>query len=142
MTDRGRLQSLHGRFVHPCAKPAPWAVHALKAQCWFNEVRSRKPQTFVPGGAPLDPTGGGGVGRCDFCAWASLTARDHWGRVEREHAVTASNLFKVRLLGAGRRVGWLASGGRRGNAECGEGVGTREGEARAAGTRAGGRVGG
>lgn len=64
-------------------------------QSWFNEIRSRKPQTFRStnvGGN--DPTLGGGFGRCDFCDWHHYTAEDTFGRIENEHAVTASNLFK------------------------------------------------
>ena len=38
-----------------------------------------------------DPTLGKG---CDFCSWQELTARDSFGRIENEHAVTGSNLFK------------------------------------------------
>ena len=32
---------------------------------------------------------------CDFCHWRELTAADTFGRVENEHAVSASNLFKI-----------------------------------------------
>lgn len=65
-------------------------------QCWYNEARTRKPQTFVAAdgaAAALDPTGGGGAS-CDFCQWPTLTAADSFGRVEGPHAVSASNLFK------------------------------------------------
>ncbi|KXZ43867.1 hypothetical protein GPECTOR_78g55 [Gonium pectorale] len=66
---------------------------ATLEQTWFNEVRTRKPQTFKTASAGIaDPTDGGK--RCDFCAWQMLTAEDAWGRVERPHAVTGSNLFK------------------------------------------------
>ena len=40
----------------------------------------------------------GGACECDFCRWADLTAEDEWGRIETEHAVSASNLFKVHGL--------------------------------------------
>eukprot|EP00887_Chlorella_sp_A99_P007270 scaffold2.g7270.t1 len=60
-------------------------------QCWYNEARSSKPQTFSAPTSPADPTIGRG---CDFCDWQALTAADTWGRVERPHAVSASNLFK------------------------------------------------
>ncbi|PRW33028.1 hypothetical protein C2E21_8036 [Chlorella sorokiniana] len=65
------------------------------AQCWFNEARTRKPQTFATAAseaAAFDATGGGE--NCDFCRWQELTAEDTWGRVEGPHAVSASNLFK------------------------------------------------
>lgn len=70
-------------------------------QTWFNEARTRKPQTFKPDPAAAaasvqrgfaDPTDGGS--RCDFCRWPELTAQDAWGRMEARHAVTGSNLFK------------------------------------------------
>ncbi|GAX74398.1 hypothetical protein CEUSTIGMA_g1846.t1 [Chlamydomonas eustigma] len=86
-------------------------------QTWFNEVRSKKPQTFkavstgasatseqqmLPSNNPtpeasatsssLDTTNGGQ--NCDFCKWREMTAQDTFGRLEREHAVTGSNLFK------------------------------------------------
>ncbi|GFH32496.1 uncharacterized protein HaLaN_31724, partial [Haematococcus lacustris] len=61
---------------------------------WFNEVRGRKPQTFTASQTLVDPTGGGGPGKCDFCDWENMTAQDSWGRHDRPHAVTASNLFK------------------------------------------------
>ncbi|KAL6761847.1 hypothetical protein V8C86DRAFT_3131322 [Haematococcus lacustris] len=63
-------------------------------QAWFNEVRGRKPQTFKASQTLVDPTGGGGPGKCDFCDWENMTAEDSWGRHDRPHAVTASNLFK------------------------------------------------
>ncbi|EFJ45930.1 hypothetical protein VOLCADRAFT_93650 [Volvox carteri f. nagariensis] len=66
---------------------------ATLEQAWYNEVRTRKPQTFKSDAAALvDPTDGGRT--CDFCKWRTLTAEDAWGRIERAHAVTASNLFK------------------------------------------------
>ncbi|KAG2422558.1 hypothetical protein HXX76_015938 [Chlamydomonas incerta] len=66
---------------------------ATLEQAWFNEARTRKPQTFKADAAGVvDPTDGGR--RCDFCNWQQLTAEDTWGRVERPHAVTGSNLFK------------------------------------------------
>lgn len=59
----------------------------------YNEARTQKPQSFsVDSSGPLDPTDGGRT--CDFCRWQQLTAADTWGRAEREHAVSASNLFK------------------------------------------------
>ncbi|PNH05460.1 hypothetical protein TSOC_008285, partial [Tetrabaena socialis] len=62
-------------------------------QTWFNEARTRKPQTFkAEAGGAVDPTDGGR--RCDFCRWQELTAEDSWGRHEGPHAVSASNLFK------------------------------------------------
>eukprot|EP00195_Chlamydomonas_chlamydogama_P000502 CAMPEP_0202919522 /NCGR_PEP_ID=MMETSP1392-20130828/76056_1 /ASSEMBLY_ACC=CAM_ASM_000868 /TAXON_ID=225041 /ORGANISM="Chlamydomonas chlamydogama, Strain SAG 11-48b" /LENGTH=480 /DNA_ID=CAMNT_0049612915 /DNA_START=177 /DNA_END=1620 /DNA_ORIENTATION=+ len=66
-------------------------------QAWFNEQRTRKPQTFKKdaGGdadKPADPTKGGL--NCDFCNWQELTAEDTFGRIELPHAVTGSNLFK------------------------------------------------
>ncbi|KAL4422818.1 hypothetical protein ABPG75_009015 [Micractinium tetrahymenae] len=66
------------------------------AQCWYNEERTRKPQTFAAAAADaaaFDPTDGGASG-CDFCDWQHLTAADTWGRAEGPHAVSASNLFK------------------------------------------------
>jgi hypothetical protein len=59
-----------------------------------NAQRTAKPQTFTAGGSAAlhDPTVGKG---CDFCDWHNLTAQDAWGRVENEHCVTASNLFKI-----------------------------------------------
>ncbi|GLI67736.1 hypothetical protein VaNZ11_011938 [Volvox africanus] len=66
---------------------------ATLEQAWYNEVRTRKPQTFKEDAACLvDPTDGGR--KCDFCNWQTLTAEDTWGRIERPHAVTGSNLFK------------------------------------------------
>ena len=64
--------------------------------CWWNPVRSSKPQNFTAAAAaaPADPTGGGGAERCDFCAWPELTAADPVGRIEGPHAVSCSNLFK------------------------------------------------
>ncbi len=56
---------------------APYGAKTIGAphlQVWFNEVRSRKPQTFTAGAGVVDPTGGGGPGRCDFCDWRELTA--------------------------------------------------------------------
>ena len=52
------------------------------AQCWYNEERTRKPQTFAAAAAEasaFDPTHGGARG-CDFCDWQHLTAADTWGR--------------------------------------------------------------
>ena len=74
-------------------------------QCWFNEQRTQKPQTFATAAAAaLDPTAGGGPGSaCDFCSWRELTAEDSWGRVEGPHAVSASNLFKWVPLGCWSR---------------------------------------
>ncbi|KAK9837468.1 hypothetical protein WJX81_004534 [Elliptochloris bilobata] len=63
----------------------------LGTQAWYNEARSSKPQTFAAAPAQ-DPTASSGS--CDFCRWRELTAEDAWGRVENEHALTASNLFK------------------------------------------------
>ncbi|GFR50092.1 hypothetical protein Agub_g12237 [Astrephomene gubernaculifera] len=67
---------------------------ATLEQAWFNAARTLKPQTFSPGssGAMADPTEGGR--NCDFCNWRQLTAEDEWGRLERPHAVSGSNLFK------------------------------------------------
>jgi hypothetical protein len=62
-------------------------------QAWFNEVRTRKPQTFTLASSGVqDPTQGGL--KCDFCQWELLTAEDEFGRIELAHAVTGSNLFK------------------------------------------------
>jgi len=56
----------------------------------WNPARTAKPQSFTAASVE-DPT----LGRsCDFCNWNSLTAADSFGRVELEHAVSASNLFK------------------------------------------------
>ncbi|KAL4448868.1 hypothetical protein ABPG77_007585 [Micractinium sp. CCAP 211/92] len=66
------------------------------AQCWYNEERTRKPQTFAAAAtdaSAFDPTDGGAKG-CDFCDWQQLTAADTWGRRAGPHAVSASNLFK------------------------------------------------
>lgn len=52
------------------------------AQCWYNEERTRKPQTFAAAAtdaSAFDPTDGGAKG-CDFCDWQQLTAADTWGR--------------------------------------------------------------
>ncbi|BDA47698.1 hypothetical protein COCOBI_10-5490 [Coccomyxa sp. Obi] len=64
----------------------------LGAQVWYNAERGRKPQTFTQDAALADPTDGGRT--CDFCQWRTLTAIDVFGRIERSHAVSASNLFK------------------------------------------------
>ncbi|KAK9844700.1 hypothetical protein WJX74_005673 [Apatococcus lobatus] len=62
-------------------------------QTWFNAVRKNKPQTFkAMDQQSHDATAAGK--NCDFCAWEHSTADDHFGRVESQHAVTASNLFK------------------------------------------------
>lgn len=55
-------------------------------QTWFNEARTKKPQSFVHDGEIADPTDGGK--NCDFCKWDTLTAEDSFGRIELEHAVT------------------------------------------------------
>jgi hypothetical protein len=53
-----------------------FACCTCSVQVWYNEVRSRKPQTFKAGGSGVvDPTGDGGVGKCDFCDWGRLTAQ-------------------------------------------------------------------
>ncbi|GLC62276.1 hypothetical protein PLESTB_001865100 [Pleodorina starrii] len=66
---------------------------ATLEQAWYNEARTHKPQTFKADATALvDPTDGGR--KCDFCNWRTLTAEDAWGRFERRHAVTGSNLFK------------------------------------------------
>lgn len=62
---------------------------------FFNPSRKLKPQNFSKSAsspALLDPTENGN--RCDFCKWQQFTATDQFGRVDRTHAVTASNLFK------------------------------------------------
>ena len=63
---------------------------------WFNTERKRKPQSFKKAYNMdfEDPTGGGGLDRCDFCNYTKLTASDPFGRIESTFAVTASNLFK------------------------------------------------
>jgi hypothetical protein len=63
-------------------------------QTWYNSQRSLKPITFATENAstPHDPTDNGK--HCDFCKWQQYTAQDCFGRAERTHAVTASNLFK------------------------------------------------
>ena len=63
---------------------------------WFNGERSRKPQTFIQKhgqDARASDTTGDGV-RCDFCKWETMTAVESFGRIERKHAVSGSNLFK------------------------------------------------
>lgn len=48
-----------------CAAPP---LPRLQAQCWFNEARTRKPQTFATAAseaAAFDTTSGGE--HCDFC---------------------------------------------------------------------------
>ncbi|CAD7698388.1 unnamed protein product [Ostreobium quekettii] len=62
-------------------------------QTWFNAVRGSKPQTFR---LPEEPRGPAkeGVKVCDFCEWGTYTAVDTFGRIERQHAVAVSNLFK------------------------------------------------
>lgn len=86
-----------GRARRKCGTgPYRPLLPSTNAQAWFNQQRTLKPQTFVKSAgeasAPLDPTDGGK--RCDFCSWQRLTASDTWGRAERPHAVTGSNLFK------------------------------------------------
>eukprot|EP00884_Botryococcus_braunii_P021830 jgi/Botrbrau1/8330/Bobra.0081s0019.1 len=62
-------------------------------QVWFNKQRVKKPSNFTSTVQPLkDPTNDGA--NCDFCKWGIYTAEDTFGRIEREHAVSASNLFK------------------------------------------------
>ena len=67
---------------------------------FFNKRRTVKPITFEAV-RPLDPTLEKG---CDFCRWQQLTAADAFQgpsgaasgvRFENEHAVSASNLFKI-----------------------------------------------
>ena len=46
----------------------PTMTSPLQAQCWFNEARTRKPQTFATAAseaAAFDTTNGGE--HCDFC---------------------------------------------------------------------------
>lgn len=81
------------------------------AQTWYNEERTRKPQTFAAPAADaavLDPTKGGGPS-CDFCNWQTLTATDTWGRVEGPHAVSASNLFRYVQPCQGERLARVAA---------------------------------
>jgi hypothetical protein len=57
------------------------------AQCWYNEDRTKKPQTFTAAAADaagFDSTGGGAS--CDFCDWQHMTAEDTWGRWVRKHS--------------------------------------------------------
>lgn len=65
---------------------------------FFNKERTKKPQTFVQkqlqgSSVALTDTTGNGE-RCDFCNWRQMTAEDSFGRIERDHAVSGSNLFK------------------------------------------------
>jgi len=62
-------------------------------QSWFNEARSKKPQTFKADHHHFIDNTENGL-KCDFCKWKEFTAEDTWGRIELRHAVTASNLFK------------------------------------------------
>eukprot|EP00892_Ulva_mutabilis_P006401 jgi/Ulvmu1/4132/UM019_0111.1 len=63
-------------------------------QTWYNEQRTRKPQTFTAKSTgPVDPIANPAI-ECDFCQWHDLTAADTFGRFQTDHAVTASNLFK------------------------------------------------
>ncbi|KAK9905646.1 hypothetical protein WJX75_003820 [Coccomyxa subellipsoidea] len=64
----------------------------LGTQVWYNAERGRKPQSFTEEPNLADPTDGGRT--CDFCQWRTLTALDVFGRIERTHAISASNLFK------------------------------------------------
>ena len=60
----------------------------------WNPLRRTKPQNFkADADAPIDPLALNGT-PCDFCNWAQFTAEDTFGRIESEHAVSASNLFK------------------------------------------------
>jgi hypothetical protein len=80
------------------------------AQCWYNEARTKKPQTFAAAAdaaAAFDPLRSGPQGGCDFCSWQELTAEDSWGRVEGPHAVSASNLFKYIKPAQGRGLARL-----------------------------------
>lgn len=63
-----------------------------RQRTFWNAQRTAKPQSFASRAAVEDPTVGKG---CDFCSWSELTATDAFGRVENEHCVTASNLFKI-----------------------------------------------
>lgn len=65
---------------------------ATLEQAYFNEDRTKKPQTFQQQAAITDPTDSGN--KCDFCKPYLYTAEDSWGRVELPHALTGSNLFK------------------------------------------------
>ena len=60
----------------------------------MSRADAAHPQTFKAAAAAAleDPTAGC---ECDFCLWRDYTAADGFGRVENEHAVTASNLFKI-----------------------------------------------
>lgn len=58
---------------------------------WWNPSRKTKPQNFTATTTAQDPTVGTS---CDFCEWERFTAVDTFGRIERRHAVSASNLFK------------------------------------------------
>ena len=98
-----------GRALPPPPLAAKYGVEADCAQCvvvvtnratrqaaFFNSARRSKPQTFAAarqaGVAGDDPTVGKG---CDFCSPLELTAADAFGRFENEHAISASNLFKI-----------------------------------------------
>ena len=63
-----------------------------RQRTFWNAQRTAKPQSFAAAAKLEDPTSGRG---CDFCSFQTLTATDTWGRVENEHCVTASNLFKI-----------------------------------------------
>lgn len=115
---RPETRGIQSTAASPCAGDATRPCHAIPAgvaeensqavlrvsnrvtlaQCWFNEDRTKKPQTFAAAAADaaaaFDPLAPGGSGACDFCNWQQLTAEDTWGRVEGPHAVSASNLFK------------------------------------------------
>ncbi|CAG9462411.1 unnamed protein product [Pedinophyceae sp. YPF-701] len=77
------------------AHPVLVARHrSMDRQVFWNPRRNARPQTFdsASEAASADPTAGRG---CDFCDPLRFTAADAWGRVENEHALTASNLFKI-----------------------------------------------
>lgn len=76
-----RVISIRNRFTHDVT--------------FFNPARAKKPQNFlVQSSSPIDPTGGGGPGLCDFCEPEKFTAKDSFGCVESSYARSGSNLFK------------------------------------------------
>jgi len=62
---------------------------------WFNARRKQKPQQFVRAQRDQERAQASSS-PCDFCEphWRTLTAQDVFGRIEGDHCVTASNLFK------------------------------------------------
>jgi hypothetical protein len=53
-------------------------------QVWWNEARTKKPQTFKSESLEVPDSTEGGK-NCDFCRWQTMTAADTFGRYHCRH---------------------------------------------------------